>query len=98
MTDEELWRAFHDAGFMDITYFHPGPRNYRAEKFGPRWHAGVWTGPQRDLLCVKACETNEEAELCLSPGGWTPEEAVKLALEKWAAVSAHHVVAPLSNP
>lgn len=32
---------------------------------------GVWTGPDRDLLCVKECATAEEAERWLSPSGPT---------------------------
>lgn len=28
---------------------------------------GFWTGEQNDLLCVKCCKTNEEAEEYLSP-------------------------------
>jgi len=28
---------------------------------------GYWTGEQKDLLCVKECKTNEEAEKYLSP-------------------------------
>jgi hypothetical protein len=34
-------------------------------------HVGVWTGPHHDLLCVRHCETNEEAEAWLSPSGRT---------------------------
>lgn len=30
---------------------------------------GVWTGPDGDLLCVRRCETAEEAERWLSPPG-----------------------------
>jgi len=48
----------------------------------PRWVCGVWTGPQRDLVCLKHCETNEEANEWLSPGGWTPEHAVRQAVAK----------------
>jgi len=85
----DIWEQFHDAQFTDLWYANPGPgvhtqdgqKRYLHERFGPRWHAGVWTGPQQDLVCVKHCETNEEAERWLSPGGWTPEEAVRLALE-----------------
>ena len=36
-----------------------------------RFHVGVWTGPQHDLICVRGCDTNEEAERWLSPGGVT---------------------------
>ncbi len=32
---------------------------------------GMWTGPDHDLLCVKNCSTNEEAERYLSPPGRT---------------------------
>lgn len=50
--------------------------------FGPRWHVGVWTGPDRDLVCLKACATSDEAERWLSPGGWTPEDAVERAVAR----------------
>lgn len=78
----DVWKVFHDAGFSDLWYAHPGPGSYLSARSGPRWHAGIWTGPERDLLCVKHCNTNAEAERWLSPGGWTPEEAVLAALEK----------------
>ena len=38
---------------------------------GDRYIVGVWTGPDKDLLCLKRCETTEEAEWWLSPGGPT---------------------------
>ena len=43
-------------------------------------YVGVWTGPQNDLICVRHCETNEEAERYLSPGGYTILHA---ALKSW---------------
>ncbi len=30
---------------------------------------GVWTGPDRDLLCVRECDTSIEAEKWLAPPG-----------------------------
>jgi len=75
------WRLFHEAGWDQLWYANPGG-DYRRSKTTPCWFAGTWTGPQRDLLCVKDCETNEEAERWLSPAGWTPEEAVELAIHK----------------
>jgi len=50
--------------------------------FGPRWACGVWTGPQRDLVCLKECETNEEANIWLSPMGYTPKAAALKARKK----------------
>lgn len=89
----DTWEQFHAAGFTDIWYAHPGPEPYEdyqpggaREKFGPRWHAGVSTGPHHALICVKPCTTHEEAERSLSPGGWSPEEAVQLALDKKRAL------------
>jgi hypothetical protein len=85
----DLWAEFHAAGFTDIWYAHPGPHCYKdyqlgrlMDHFGPRWHAGIWTGPEHDLVCVRACSTNKEANRYLSPGGWSPEEAVRCALAK----------------
>ena len=66
---DRLGQAFAGAGF-DSLWFCGG------------WFAGVWTGPQRDLICVKKCDTNQEAEIWLSPEGDTPEDATRLALEK----------------
>jgi len=90
-SNDDVWTQFHEAGFTDLWYAHPGPHPYvhyqrggPRDRFGPRWHAGVVTGPKHDLVCVRACATREEANRCLSPSGWTPEEAVKLALAKRA--------------
>lgn len=49
--------------------------------FGPRWHVGVRTGPDKDLICLRDCETKEEAEKWKSPAGWTPRDAVRRAIE-----------------
>lgn len=80
----ELLEHFHNAGFTDIWYANPGPDNY--QKVGPRWHAGVWTGSHKELICVKHCTTSHEAESMLSPAGYTPEEAVEKALAKLKGV------------
>lgn len=72
---DDMGKAFAGAGFDDLW-------------FCGDWFAGVWTGPQRDLICVKDCDTNEEAEIWLSPPGATPEEATRLSLEKQARLAA----------
>jgi len=69
----------HEARFSDIWYAYPGPGP--ENRFGERWHAGVWTGPQHDLICVKRCKTNEEANRWLSPGANSIQEAVEAAVE-----------------
>jgi hypothetical protein len=87
VSDDALWAEFHEAGFTDIWYAHPGPHPF-AHRFGtpraigPRWHAGIWTGPHEDMICVKRCDTVEEANRCASPAGGSPEEATRLALAK----------------
>jgi hypothetical protein len=72
-------QQFHDAGFTHLWYAHPGGTEHN--RFGKRWHAGMWTGPDGDLICVRPCETSVEAERCLSPGADTPAAAVQAALE-----------------
>lgn len=61
----------------------------------PRWwqfarrdacYVGTWTGPDMDLICVRRCETDEEAEQWLSPGGRTILHA---ALRSWWRLRGH---------
>jgi hypothetical protein len=76
----------HRMGWADIWYAHPGNfgmRHFRRRYIWPgRWGVGVWTGPQNDLLCIKRCDTNEEAERCLSPLAPTALAACLFALGK----------------
>jgi hypothetical protein len=74
------WPTFHDAGFETLWYAGT-PAPYQDRQFGPRWHAGIWTGPDSDLVCVVPSGTAELAEEALSPAGWSPEEAAWRALE-----------------
>lgn len=50
---------------------------------------GRWTGANGDLLCVKACETNKEAERWLSPPGYTILDA---CLRSVAVLAANGLV------
>ncbi len=69
----------HYSSFGDVWYAHPG-RLINAIRWSGRWHVGNWTGPQHDLICVKNCSTNAEAERWLSPGGRTILSAAIKAL------------------
>lgn len=88
MSADSNWlQVFHDAGFDTLWYAHPGGKEHN--RFGARWHAGVWTGPENDLICVRRTvrsanrsQERNEAELLLSPGADTPEEAVRAAVAK----------------
>lgn len=77
--DHGLWERFHEVGFTDMWYPSSPPTAFG--KHGPGFYAGIWTGPQSDLISVKRCATNEEGNWWLSPAGWTPEEATELALK-----------------
>lgn len=55
--------------------------------WGDRFHVGVWSGPDKDLLCLKRCETREEAERWLSPGGVTIGVALLKAMLKYRRLS-----------
>lgn len=82
MLDAEA--TMHARDWTAIWYAHPGPLT--PEEAGPRWHAGVWTGAEGDLLCVKRCETNEEAERYRSPGAGSIVGAVEAAAQALAAL------------
>ena len=46
------------------------------------WFVGTWTGPDGDMLCLKRCDTQEEAERFMSPGSNTIESAIRMAMNK----------------
>ena len=80
---ETLYKRMVFYGFSDIWFantYAVGTVLYRPD-FNKRWHVGVWTGPDRDMFCLKQCTTNEEAERWLSPGGDSIEEAFEKAVE-----------------
>jgi len=74
--------AFH--GFSDIWYsntYAVGTILHEPD-FNQRWHVGVWTGPNRDMLCLKQCYTDDEASLWLAPSGNDIQEAFEKSVEK----------------
>ena len=74
----------HKMGWTVVWYAHPGGSYLRnlTGRWGGRWHVGVDTGPQHDLICLKHCRTNKEAERWLSPGGSLISIAVIKAILK----------------
>lgn len=71
--------------WQDIWYANPGSF-WHMLKWGSRWHIGIWTGPDNDLLCLKRCQSKKEAEQWLSPGGMT----IKIAFFK-AVIKCLHL-------
>ena len=51
----------HKMGWTDIWYID---KHFSVSR---KCFVGIWTGEQRDLICVKKCDTNKEAEKALSP-------------------------------
>jgi hypothetical protein len=72
----------HIMGWCDLWYAHPGYRNFWKRRFGGRWHAGVWTGPDNDMICVARAVTREDAERLASPGAYTILGAILKAATK----------------
>lgn len=83
-SESVVWDRFQELGWGDLWCPGSGPE---CKAKGAVWFAGVWTGPQHDLICLKKCDTNEEANIWLSPSGRTPEEAVQHGIEKWKALA-----------
>ena len=88
MIAEEIIHRMH---WSAAWYANPGP--FFRLPFGPRWHVGVWTGPDGDLVCVKGCKTAEEAVRHLSPSGWTILHATVLAWLKARRLARQQFVA-----
>jgi hypothetical protein len=88
----------HVMEWTDVWYAHPGPgthafwwgatkvRSHACDRVvwntPGRWMVGVWTGPEMDLICLKRCETNKEANQWLSPNAPTVVLATLAALGK----------------
>ena len=53
---------------------------------GKRWRVGVWTGPDRNIMALKHCETEEEALAWESPLGWDIPEALEAAILRLSAL------------
>jgi len=71
--------------FLGSNGLRRGPLRF----FGPgTCLVGTWTGPDLDLLCVKECDTPDEADACLSPEGWTITHAALRAWLKRLSVDA----------
>lgn len=71
--NDDLWKRFHDAHFDSLWCAGGGP-------CGHVWYAGVWTGPDSDLICVCRSSSRELADEALSPGGDTAVGAIEMAL------------------
>lgn len=73
----------HRMGWDAVWYTGSAPSVWYAVQAwwrGDVCFVGTWTGPQNDLLCVRRCDTAEEAERCLSPGART---ILGAALKAW---------------
>lgn len=64
-------------GFSTLVYFHPGEGH---RDWADRWVAGILTGRDNDLICVKYCKTVEEGERWLSPSASDPLTAIERAI------------------
>ncbi len=73
------WDSIWEMSPLDAS----GPIAVREARAKPWVAVGVWTGPQKDLLCLKGCQSNPEADLWLSPNAETKEDALKLAVRQY---------------
>lgn len=88
----------HKMDWSDVWYAHPGKIFKRPywkvfRRLKNRWHVGVWSGKDNDLICVRHIEDyptaptwldrQKEVEHLLSPGGPTIFLACIFALIRW---------------
>jgi hypothetical protein len=53
---------------------------------GKRWRVGVWSGPNRTIMSLKFCDTEEEALALESPLGWDIADALEAAILRLGAL------------
>jgi len=87
-------------GWRDVWYLGSNGLRRGAFRFlGPETcYVGIWTGPKRDLLCVRECSTLQEAEACLSPPGWTILHAAFRAWVKLISCAARSSASLCGTP
>ncbi len=76
---ERITDLMFENGFSTLVYFHPGEGH---RDWADRWVAGILTGRDNDLICVRKCKTTQEAEKWLSPSA----SDIVSALEKAVAL------------
>lgn len=76
------WSAVWITGVLDPDDLPAGVTDYRPlEVFRGRGvYVGVWTGPDHDMICVRCCETNADADRYRSPPGRTVLDATLRSL------------------
>ena len=80
---QNLYKQMALYGFADIHYTNHSPVGSILDRDYPRrWRIGVWTGPERSILALKQCQTEEEALMWESPLGWDIADALNLAIER----------------
>jgi hypothetical protein len=78
---EPTYKIFAKYGWSDIYYANPFLPNDDPQCDEPnRWHVGVRTGPGNNVICVKQCTTEEEANKYRSPAGNSINEALTKAI------------------
>ncbi len=90
-------QVMESCGWEAVWIPHAGdPVSARVEK---RIFVGTWTGPERDMLCVKPCETVSEANRALAPPGKTLADAIAQSLRVLAQIASPPVRTSLrGNP
>ena len=71
VADLTVEQVMHHMGWTEVWYAHPG-----LGAFTNRWHVGVQSGKDSDLICIVDTDRDDIAELFLSPGADTIREAV----------------------
>jgi hypothetical protein len=80
---QNLYKQMALYGFADIHYVNHSPVGSILDRDYPRrWRIGVWTGPDRTIMALKQCATEEEALVWETPLGWDIADALNLAIER----------------
>lgn len=95
-TSASLFQYFSKYGWSEVFYANPFEIGHIPKQdWKKRWHVGVLTGPDLDLICLKHCVTNKEAHQFLSPGGDDIIQATIKAIKKLKELQSAEFVKPV---
>jgi hypothetical protein len=84
MDNRELYKTMAKYSWSDIHYANSFLPTDKPIQDNPNsWYIGIWTGPYKNTLCVRAAQTDEEATKYKSPPGSSLSEAITKAALLW---------------
>jgi len=84
MAHPELYKTMAKYSWTDIHYANSFlPTDTPTQDKPNSWYIGIWSGPDKNTLCIREAHTEESVKKYRSPSGSSINEAVTKATLLW---------------